>query len=34
MAPASKLARLLNEPGGQVARLVAARKDSLEGDSA
>ncbi len=29
-APATKLVRLLNEPGGQLARLVAARKDSLE----
>jgi large subunit ribosomal protein L10 len=29
-APAVKLARLLNEPGGQLARLVAARKDALE----
>ena len=28
-APAVKLARLLNEPGGQLARLVAARKDAL-----
>ena len=29
MAPASKLARLLKEPGAQVARVVAARRDSL-----
>ena len=29
-APAVKLARLLNEPGGQLARLVSARKDALE----
>jgi large subunit ribosomal protein L10 len=28
-APAVKLARLLNEPGGQLARLVVARKDAL-----
>jgi large subunit ribosomal protein L10 len=30
LAPASKIARLLKEPGGQLARLVAARKDKLE----
>jgi len=30
VAPATKLVRLFNEPGGQIARLVAARKDSLE----
>lgn len=29
-APAVQLARLFNEPGGQLARLVAARKDALE----
>ena len=29
-APAAKIARLLKEPGGQLARLVAARKDALE----
>jgi len=29
-APASKLARLLNEPGGQIARLVDARAKALE----
>ena len=29
-APATKLVRLLKEPGGQVARLVAARRTSLE----
>jgi large subunit ribosomal protein L10 len=29
-APAVQLARLFNEPGGQVARLIAARKDALE----
>jgi len=29
VAPATKLVRLLKEPGGQLARLVAARKDSL-----
>lgn len=28
-APATKVVRLLSEPGGQLARLVAARKDSL-----
>ena len=30
LAPQSKLARLLNEPAGQLARLVTARKDALE----
>jgi large subunit ribosomal protein L10 len=29
-APAVKLARLLNEPAGQMARIVAARKTALE----
>jgi len=29
-APATKLVRLLNEPGGQLARLVDARARSLE----
>lgn len=29
-APATKLARLLKEPGAQLARVVAARKDALE----
>ncbi len=29
-APATKLVRLLNEPGGQIARLVDARAKSLE----
>ena len=29
-APATKLAKLLKEPGGQLARLLVARKDSLE----
>ena len=29
-APAGKIARLLKELGGQLARMVAARKDSLE----
>jgi large subunit ribosomal protein L10 len=29
-APATKLVRLFNEPAGQLARLVAARKDTLE----
>ena len=29
-APAVKLARLLNEPAGQMARIVAARKAALE----
>ena len=28
-APATKIARLFGEPGGQLARLVAARKDAL-----
>lgn len=30
-APATKLVRLLNEPGSQLARLVEARRQSLEG---
>lgn len=29
-APATKLVRLLSEPGGQLARLMEARKNSLE----
>jgi large subunit ribosomal protein L10 len=29
-APATKLVRVLNEPGGQLARLMVARRDSLE----
>lgn len=29
-APAAKLARLMNEPGGQLARVVEARRKSLE----
>jgi len=29
-APATKLVRLFNEPAGQLARVVAARKDALE----
>jgi len=32
-APASKLARLLKEPGGQLARVVAARKSALGGET-
>ncbi len=31
MAPASKLARLLNEPGAQIARVVAARSEGGAG---
>ena len=30
-APASKLARLLNEPGGQIARVVAAKSEAGDG---
>ena len=30
VAPATKLVRLLNEPGAQLARLVEARRSSLE----
>jgi large subunit ribosomal protein L10 len=30
LAPATKLVRLLKEPGGQIARLVDARRGSLE----
>jgi len=30
-APATKLVRLLNEPGSQLARLVEARRNSIEG---
>jgi large subunit ribosomal protein L10 len=30
VAPATKMARLLKEPGAQLARVVAARKDALE----
>ena len=30
LAPATKLVRLLKEPAGQLARLAAARRDSLE----
>ena len=30
LAPAAKLARLMNEPGGQLARVVDARRKSLE----
>ncbi|MFK7898032.1 MAG: 50S ribosomal protein L10 [Myxococcota bacterium] len=30
-APASKIARILNEPGGQVARVVAAKSEAGDG---
>jgi ribosomal protein L10 len=30
-APASKLVRLLNEPAAQLARVLAAQRDKLEG---
>jgi large subunit ribosomal protein L10 len=31
--PATSLVRLLNTPGGQVARVVDARRESMEGDT-
>ncbi len=34
LAPASKLVRLFNEPGAQLARLLNAYKEKLGGDSA